>query len=152
VPTLPADPEIEAIFAAALAADREYDRQLYSGLPPERDRLLSVMTPAYANLTEASLLGLRARNRRFATGSVNDSVALRVERAESGDVAQVVYCQRNNAAEFDTRGTADTQDDLLVQEDEEMGARRMQLRRVGRAWLMEGELVIEEPSCAAAFS
>lgn len=147
---VPTDPEIEAIFAAALAANDEFQRQLFEGVA-DRDGLLRVMTPEYADEVEQLFQRLRRDGRRFAEGSINQRVALRVELFPDEDLVHVIYCRRNNSAEYATKGTRDVSDDQLVQADLEVVGQSMQLRRFDVGWLMEGEREVEEPSCGSAF-
>jgi hypothetical protein len=58
-----------------------------------------------------------ADNRRYERGTINEFRNVSVGWA-SGDVSAAVFtCYRNNDAEFDTKGTPDKGDDVLIQAD-----------------------------------
>ncbi len=149
IPTLPADPEIQAMADAVLAADAEYSRQLWNQ-EIDQQRLLEVMTPRYANATVRSFQDLRQRNRRFERGSINEQRVLRIIRV-APTVAQIVLCIQDNDAEFDTRGTPQTSDDELIQQELGTAGYLTQVRRIGNRWLLDGSEP-DDQACSAAFS
>lgn len=134
---LPSVEDLEAVSRAALAAHDEFQRQLHAGVA-DRARLLAVMTPSYADDVVAFLQDLRARNRRFARGTVYERKAIRISVTSDPSVLQVLICFRNNDSEFDTKGTESVDDDALIQDRLEVVGYRRQLRRVDGRWKQEG--------------
>ncbi len=98
IPTLPADPEIQAMADAALAAHDEYQRQVTGGGLDER-RLRAVMTAEYVDEVVEQLRSLVREHRRFERGSINERAVLRIETFPNrDDLAHVVVCWQNNDA------------------------------------------------------
>ncbi len=141
------------VAEAALAAHDELNRQQL--LPPDqwdKSKLLEVMTAEYTDFTLNGFAETAAVNRRYEAGTVEDRKIIRIESSPEGlDRAFAIICWKNNSAEYDTRGTQDVGDDLLIQDRLDIVGSVVPMKRENGRWLRDG-LNDEEPqACAGDF-
>jgi hypothetical protein len=142
------------MFAAAIESDKAQYRERF--LPPSqrsRERLLESLTPEFADAVLSFYGQSDTRNRRFEKGSVEEQTTLRMENylptPQGGDV---ILCRRNNASEFDTKGTADQTDDTLVQDTLAISGWRVRIIRDSGKWKRAWAKREDAEKCINVFS
>ncbi len=150
----PSPDDLEALFAATILADQVQRAESY--LPAaerSRDRLLEVMTARVADPVLAGFAAVDAKQRRFEAGTIDERLVLRMENYSDRDgTAEVILCKQNNGAEFDTKGTLDTNDDALVQDDLATSGLRVQMIRADGSWKRNAIIKDKGEQCINAFS
>jgi hypothetical protein len=144
--------DISAAMTAALAAQNEYSRQL-QGAPIDLARLGVFMSKQYAQDNAELLQEIRDGGRRFEAGSIDELQALSAEPSRRRtDVLIVLLCDKNNTAELDTKGTANTDDDVLIQNRLSTVLLRSYMEKVGDSWKQIGSESTKDNRCDALFS
>jgi hypothetical protein len=156
-PPKPGDPtnqDLKEMFAAAIESDRIQDNELdYAPSDRSLDRLLTVMTPQFAEIVLKTYAAIDARNRRFEKGSVDERSVIRMENFDaSSQKGEVILCRRNNSPEFDTKGTLDRADDSLVQADLGTSGWRVQMLKVDGIWKRASTKREVGEKCLSVFS
>jgi hypothetical protein len=140
------------VAEAALAAHDEYQRQfLLTSNQWDFEALRKFMTASYAADQLAHLRDVLTTNRRFERRKIDQRIVLRVEGVGGErNKATAILCWRNDNAEFDTKGTLDRSDDVLVQADLGTVAFGSEMALEEGKWLQSGTYDLEEAACSGA--
>ncbi len=114
--TTTVESESARIAEAADASAAEYFEQTTSQKFDEK-RLREFGTVRYVAKIKKLIDRFAQENRRYEAGSTNEYKNLSVGWASGDETAAVFTCYLNNDAEFDTKGTPEKSDDVLIQAD-----------------------------------
>jgi hypothetical protein len=141
--------DIEAVFAAALAAHDELQRQLV-GPKIDRAELEKYLTPAYAKTTADYFEEERKKPIRYEVGTIDRRAVIAIEPREDHIIA--IICFATNGPNINTKGTPTFDDDELIQAKLEEISYSVRMVKLQGTWYQDGSETGKDPRCAAFFS
>jgi hypothetical protein len=132
-----------------LAAHDELQRQVVSEVPDLKS-LEKVLTPSYARTVYDYFVQRRKDGIRYEKGSLDRRSAVTLD-VGGGQIVAII-CYENNGAQFQSQGTPDKSDDILVQADLERISFSVVMVKSDAGWRQESSETGKDPRCAGFFS